>query len=784
MANKVKSRLFGVLLCTLAVLAILNCSTTKAPDYSFERSVQEPMIEKRCVAGAAIDTTRDCYLLKWHNPVDTVHLLRVHVWLDTNVIGSAQESVPDSALKSSHIKEFNALAGSSTESMDLSDLLKGMKISKHDTVQIALWGEYSDNGTRGRIVHAIIVMGDDIPPARIQFADSESYNSMVISWVRPIDQTDFYHQDSIDGPIRGYNFYVEALDTSTDLTTATVSLFVNDQPANAVLSNQQHWLTQSDNVSLQPLPLIHSQMNYAIRDSLGFQSDLSKNKFKVIISGVSSEKSFYVEITAYDWSGLSSSSEKRLIRTTDSIPPVIPTSLQFRNSPIDAGHVMLVNNRVVFYWLKAVDPLVKDASITAEQAFAGNVLNSRYRNVKSYTVQFLNNGVWMSLLRPSGDTSNPVNSSYSVVGSDSLSVDATGGYVSDTLRWIVPGQKIRVRMRAVDSSGAVSPWIVDSSHVASRGLAATYSCPAGYVPVHKRMSADTSNYAVFCIEAYEHQNSQGFVRDILYSQARSSCQTQSSSVYSVDLCSEDDWFSACADGGSSYGTIQETPFYASDFLSQYCNLGTSDTAVTARDSRCVSASGVHDLPGQLQEWARGSQPHYDTSATGVIDSSKIDSVGVLKGSSYVAFSVSDKTLQAKCSAISRPARQRPKYTDQPVYVYRGSNNALDTLLVVDTSRILLVKVDPSSFNDSIVIYKVSNLQHDSLGLDYFDAVDLRRRKGTDSTYIADAFEMGYLHYTLIGGKRVRLLSGTAAVPGSANYFLDHSVGYRCCAIHH
>jgi hypothetical protein len=339
-------------------------------------------------------------------------------------------------------------------------------------------------------------------------------------------------------------------------------------------------------------------------------------------------------------------------------------------------------------------------------------------------------------------------------------------------------------MRAVDSSGAVSPWLVDTVHTAARGLTATNSCPSGFIPVHKRDGADTSAYAVFCIEAYEHATNNAYMRDVLYADARSSCQALSNSAYSVDLCSEDDWFSACIDGGSTYGTIQEDPFYALDFLTQHCNVGTSDTAVSVRDPMCVSASGVHDLPGQLQEWARGSQRHYDTLASGLIDSSKIDSVGILKGSSYVSFQVSDPTLLAQCSAIARPARQRPSYTTQLVYIYRGANNLFDTLLAKDTTRTLYATADSTSFKDSIVIYKVTDLQGDSLGYDYFDHADLSRRFQTDANYIADVYELGHLHYTLMGGKRVRLLTGSVAVPGSANYFLDPSVGYRCCAIHH
>ncbi|GBU23433.1 hypothetical protein R83H12_00044 [Fibrobacteria bacterium R8-3-H12] len=336
---------------------------------------------------------------------------------------------------------------------------------------------------------------------------------------------------------------------------------------------------------------------------------------------------------------------------------------------------------------------------------------------------------------------------------NSMKLDANGEYISDTLRWILPGDTITLRIRAVDNSGYYSnAWI--ETIVVSKGELWKYKCPQDFVPVKKDSS-------VFCMEKLQHSSGGKFKRNILYEESKHECNS-----LGFRLCTELEWNAACTDGGSRYGVIEERNFSPDKFLFGYCGVGTGDSVSASstlkRNKICANRNGVMDLPGQLQEWV---------TSTG--DSGEVP---LLKGSSYASFIGASKVELALCKNKATPTRIRPKYTTDTVFLYRTGSRT-DTLLSRDTSRTTRYDIlDPSKFPNTILIYSLSDSAGNAIGTDYVDQEDYNRRGG--DMYL-DVVWQGLKYEGPIEKQQVLIL-GTEAINAS-KFFLDPTVGFRCCA---
>jgi len=762
------SRTF-VAIALLALFSLLGCSSnSKGKEFSFERSLQEPVIEKRCVEGR-LDTGKGCYLLKWRNPVDTVKLGRVHVWLDTTAVDTATDVVSSAAKASSLKKAFDANSGNEFDSLDISDAVN--ILNRKDTLEVTLWAEYDDSGTPGRIVRTFVILGDDIAPARVTVTDSGSYQEIDLTWTRPNDHVDFYRPELISGVIKGYNVYLSCAD-GANIRDAKVKLFIGGIDKTDSMTRGAHWVFAKDTFALmnetnEPA----TEMHLAFEDGLGFQGDPVKDRIQLILTELRAETRYYIEIRTYDVAGNYSVSEIKPIGTTDSIQPLVASAFVYTKNAANLAEID--SNRVKLTWLSSLDPITP-TELTLEEAHkstAGCAGGPCFRDVRTYQLDVLEDTSWSSLL--------------STGSSDTVLVkDASGTYIGSSLRWAVPGDSAIVRMRAVDSSGYLSEWLQDTIRFAKSPYE-SLGCPVGFIPV-KRMGLDSSK---FCIERYEHATTQGtFDHNVLFQDARATCKGMSTGSLQVDLCSETDWNSACGAGNSTYGTIQQAPFIANEFLINECNLGTGDSlsadSLSKRHKHCMSVDGVHDLPAQLQEWARGTQKRLDTNRTTAKIDTVLDSVAVIKGSSYVAFTLpSDQTLYAKCSARSVPVRVRANYTTDSVFLYKNLTN-IDTLLVRDTARKVFSIVTAPQFHDTIYRFEVRHpVTHDSLGIDYVEAKDYKRRVAmqTGSIRYLDVISGG-LDYVFLGPEAVFLLNGTRIEKGSEAFYREPSVGFRCCAV--
>ncbi len=758
-------RIFRGLLSLFAAAFLAACSdTSNGDDYRFERAVQDLSILRGCASQS--DTTSSCYRMRWRIPIETRNLLRFHVWIDTLVVGDSAKNVPSGATeKSIRIPFENPEVLYDT--LDLTEHVA--EYLKRDSLAIAIWSEYGDGDESGDVQHIYVHFGDDISPALVTITDSSWTTGAAIDWARPTDQYDYYAPESLSGKIAGYNILLWAEDSSQDIRNAKVRILHDGQTDS---TGKDFWLRHhrfrytSDSLWIDTTS--SQDRNYlriAVIDGNGFDfSSDSANRYRMIVEGLYPESNYTIGIIAWDSagnvSGTGSVETNQLFMTTDRIAPLMGSALWARPDTSDPARVALDSNRVLVYWPRSFDPLSVASGITADSVIhiPGDCFEGFcYRNVKSYDVETWNGSSWEKATGAGGVSEERYRTSYRKDG-DSMIVSATGEFVVDTIRWIVPGDTLILRIRAIDSSGYYSKALIDTLAV-SKGPEADLDCPEGFVPVR------TSDTTRFCIERFEHLNEDSsFAHNVLYSEAVAACEAISASGFQVSLCKSQDWKAAClAQGRTSYGVIEESDFSAAEFLYRNCGVGTDDstsaTDISKRNRLCASPDGIRNLSGGFQEWVAGP----DTLPQ------------LLRGSSYVYYTGESRESLSKCTTYFIPNRTRVAYTQDTVYLYREGSK-VDTSLVQDTSRTLYRILTVKDFKDSIQFFKVSSPAGDSLGEDYAPLSEYR--KGGESWIKSLA---GNLAYEPIRIEAVFFTGGTVPYRGAAAFYTAPSISFRCCA---
>ncbi len=687
-------------------------------------------IVKRCKDGS-FEPGANCYLMRWRHPIEKSGLQSYYVWIDTTVVKDSVQEISQTLMnRASATVAYNNNAEG--DSLDLTDLISGFL--QRDSLHIAIWAKYSGD-EQGAVKHLYVYFGDDVEPAIISFRDSVSANAIWIDWARPPDQRDFYFPDVIDGPIAGYNVTIKAETNATE-DIRNINVYVSLAGNNISSDNLRYFYRFNKEGRGVKLEIVNRDdpriLRLAIVDGKGFVNDNSSaNNWRMQITGLKPESSYNITIVALDSSGNRSSEYSRPVRTTDNIAPLIASEFWFYKDPSD-GLSHLDSNRLILFWERSLDPLA----------------NGSYREVASYSIEQWNGKAWDSIPRVSAIRGGYYSTRYNLEN-DSMKLASDGKYVSDTLRWILPGDTIILRMRAIDSSWHYSSALIDTIYI-SKGQLGKYKCPTNFAPVRKDSSS------VFCMEKLEHASGNKFERNVLYIEAKKSCED-----LGFNLCTEQEWNAACNSRGS-YGIIEEREAGISGFLSDHCGVGTGDSLSAAdagkRRKICVSPDGIRDLPGQLQEWVIGS-----------------DGKPLLKGTSYAIFEGVTGAELAQCRNRFTPTRIRPRYTTNYAYLYR-SGSRVDTVFTKDTTgtRILHDSLPPSSFTDTLLVYTL-RLNGDSIGIDYVNLKEYNRRGGEKWL---EVFWQG-LNYEPKDTLRV-LIMGTESIDAH-DIFLDPTVGFRCCA---
>lgn len=744
-------------------------------EFFFDREISELTVLRQCPEGA--DSGAYCFMLRYRYPIDVENLASIYLWVDSTVVGDTAKSVNGTQLElATDIFEYPKGTTELYDTIDLTPYIQDF-VRDRDSLLVALVGAYSDDGRNGTIQRIYLHFGDDIPPSAVAVYDSVWTTGALFEWSRPTDQTDFYKPIELSGAIVGYNVIIYSENKNEDIRDIKVYVTTPegvDSTGTKYYTRHARIRANNDSVWVDKVDHGDNVKNYlriAINDGKGYDvDDADSNVFRLVIEGLKAESRYTIGFSTWDSCGNYSGSEantsvtmNQLFITTDSIAPLMPTKIwTIKDSVYPEMARLDSNNRLVLYWNRSVDPLQLDHGIKVDSVLdiPGNCLpNYCYDTVSSYMIEYYdrNASKWMAYSYAGGADRYTIQYGLSA---DTFSVSAVGSFISDTIRWVAPGDTLILRIRSIDNSGYYSVALIDTIYVSPGALAKELECPEGFVAVK---ASDTLK---FCMEKLEHRNDSGaFMNNVLHSEAMATCEAISASGFKVSLCNERDWELVCLSGGTlSYGVVQEETSDASEYLFVDCNVATNDSLsaadLTQRNPRCMNPMGVRDMPGQYQEWVRGRSD---------------DTIAVLKGGSYKIMSGIDRESQALCTNRSFSYFTRLAYTTDSVYLYREGTK-VDTVFKADTSRTLYKVLTQKDFKDSLQFFDVQDSQGNSVGVDY--APYSEYKKGGDEwlekvsngmKYVPDHIEVVFLT-----GERV-------AFRGASNFYKSSSIGFRCCA---
>ncbi len=754
--------LFSILFC------LASCSDdSSGTEYLFDREILEMNVLRSCADGS---DSLNCFRIRYRYPIETEHLEKFLVWLDTTVIDDTTRSVSKEARENATFEiPYSDKKTGYYDTLDITEEVR--EFADRDSLQVAIWPEYSDGDDPGAVQRVFVHFGDDMAPAVISLQDSVWTDGAAFDWSRPTDQTDFYSPELISGAIAGYNVVIYTLNENEDIRKVKVKVIRaigTDSSGGKFYYKHHRFRSREDSVYLDTTSASDKRyLRLAIPDGEGFSETDSLNRFRLVLQGLRAESKYTIGITTFDSSGNYSGSTvsaeyNQMFITTDSVAPLMPTKLFVLQDSADARVARLdSNNRLRIFWSRSIDPYKKENGIREDSVLVipdTCYENFCFRNVESYQIDKYDGENWTALTEAGGKVEERYQTRYNQSG-DTLVYAEYGDFVTDTIRWVSPGDTLILRVRAKDSSGYYSRALIDTI-VVTLGNISGLNCPDGFLPVE----TDSSK---FCMEKFEHRDSSGFMHNVLFSEAKAACESVSASGFTVSLCKERDWELVCLSGGTvPYGVVEENSLAASEYLYTNCNVATNDSLSAAsleeRHYKCVNTTGVRDLPGQYQEWTLGRSE---------------DTLAVLKGSSYLSYDGLDRETVALCTNRFFPYYTRPSYVkDTVVYLYR-SGTVVDTTLVQDTTRTLYKKLTQKDFRDTLQFFAVKNpATGETIGYDYATLAEYR--KGGESWLKNLA---GDLEYKEDRKEVVFLLNGTTAYRGVSFFYKNPAISFRCCA---
>ncbi len=758
----------------LFFLLLISCSDDKdGIEYFFDREVLDMSVLRECATPST--KAENCFLLRFRYPIERNSLKQFHLWLDTLFIDDTSKSVSSKALQNSIRYKYTNPNNFDFDTIDLTPLLK--EYLDRDSLQLAIWPEYTDKKSdekKGSLQRIFVHFGDDLAPSRVSLQDSVWSTGAVFDWARPTDQVDFYKPNELSGPIVGYNIVVYAQDKTEDLRKTQVFVThqgITDKLGDKLYKRHHRIRAVRDSIWLDSTSQEESVKNYlrlVVLDGEGFDFDSADaNRFRLHLEGLLPQRKYTIGISAWDSSGNSSGTEgsttvenNQLFMTTDPLAPLMPAKIFSNPDSIDSKYTQLdSNNRVFIYWSESVDPLHKDHQILRDSILNIPVdcLEKKcFRPVEKYLIDRFYKNEWKPITYAGGSLQR-FSKHYDFVD-NAIRVSSTGTLITDTIRWVLPGDSLILRIRSVDSSGYYSAALIDTLFI-NPSQNHEMDCPPGFSIV----PSDTS---YFCIETYEHRDANGiFVSGVLHAEAIEACESMSVSNFTVGLCKESEWQKACLSGGSStYGVIEDNDIPASEYLFSYCNVGTNDSNSARfqelRDFRCANRFGIRDLPGQYQEWTLGRSP---------------DTLEVLKGSSYKIFADIERESIAMCTNRFFPYYTRLDYTQDSVFLYLNGTS-VDTSLVKDSLRTLYSVLTKKDFKDTLQFFNVKNPKTNKIiGEDYVLVSEYKKGGEDFIQSIANG-----LIYEASKKEAVFLLQPKSYL-GAAAFYKDASISFRCCA---
>ena len=783
-------RYLKLYLVSLLALFFIACSDDDDDsDFLFDREISDYSVIRECSSDDPESTS--CYKIRYRYPILMDNYSGLCVWIDTTVVDSATLSVNEKQVEAAHNGLENAFfrkyekTSSYYDTLDLTDIAVKYMDKNYEKLQVVMYCEYTDGGNAGAVQRLFLQFKDHEPPSLVEpLRDSVWSTGAMFEWLRPTDQTDYYKPGELSGKIVGYNLRLWAEDPDEDIRNLKVTVITpdgTDDKGNRFYKRHARIRRYKDSTRVDTVDHGDKRknfLNFVVFDGNGYDSEnMSKNRYRVFVEGLRTRSntkkySYTIAISSWDEAGNYSGSEVDMaydacheVYTTDSIAPIMPKKVFTIEDSLFPGYAKLdENNRLRIFWSRSLDPLKFDHGIVSDSEIIvpkGCNEHDCYESVSRYVVEYYNklDKSWHEYSYAGGDRYSV---RYMKNDNDGFDVDLTGQgtFVTDTIRWVAPGDTLVLRIRSEDDSKYYSAALVDTVFVSPGALSKELECPEGFVAV------STSDTTSFCIERFEHRDESGkFMTNVLHSEAQATCEAISASGFDVSLCGERDWELVCLSGGSlPYGFIEEESAVVSSHWSNYCNVSTNDSIsaadVSKRDQRCMNPMGVRDLPGQYQEWVMGRSD---------------DTTAVLKGASYKVYEGLDHESIAYCTNRAFPFYTRLDYTQDSVYLYREGTK-VDTVYVADTTRTLYEVLTKKDFKDTLQFYDVIDANGKVIGTDY--SLYSEYKKGGQSWL--DSLSNG-LNYKPSKKEAVFLTGKMVNYRQASAFYKSSSIGFRCCA---
>ena len=766
-------RFFNLYFFAVLMLAFIACSDDDdGTEFMFDREVSEISVLKECSSGKSDST--GCFKIRYRYPILTDDYVGLRIWFDTKVVDDTSKAVSNKQIEKGLLFEYSSRPGVFYDTIDVTDSAMAYINDAYDSVQVAMYCEYSDGGDPGSLQRVTLHFVDDQKPSIVKLIDSVWSTGALFEWSRPTDKTDFLKQEFVSGPIYGYNVQIQASDIDEDIRNLTV--MVNsptdvDYSGKTIYKRHARIRRQASGrgVHVDTITNVDKNLlNLVILDGEGYDTeDPDNNGFRMIIEGLRTRSNseaydYSISIVAFDSIGNASDKYSKVIVTTDSIAPLMPTKIYTEEDSLFPGYTTLdSNNLVSIFWDVSLDPLKSNHGIEVDSVLVrprGCNKGECFDYVTNYDIEYYNKQekAWNKYSKSEDDSFEAL---YSKNKNGQFVYDPSGNFVKFTIHRVAPGDTLILRIRSIDASGYYSAALRDTVYVSPGALANELKCPVGFVAV------STSDTTSFCMERYEHRNAKGvFMNNVLHSEAVAACSEMSADGFEISLCRERDWELVCLSGGSlAYGVIEDG-IDASVYLFSFCNVGTDDSTSAAdiakRNPNCMNPMGVRDLPGQYQEW--------------VIGRSK-DTAAVLKGSSYKAFDGLDRESIAYCTNRAFPYYTRPAYTQDTVYLYREGTK-VDTVYAADTLRTLFKKLTKKDFKDTLQFFDVIGADGKVVGTDF--SLYSEYKKGGDAWL--DSLSNG-LTYKPTRKEAVFLTGEKLYYREVSSFYRSPTIGFRCCA---
>ncbi len=704
--------LFKLILLVSIFGILIACGTVnETQDRPFDAKVSQFQVFKDSVE---IDsTTKEFqYFIKWRKPYSAYPVGAYYIWVNDSLVTSEVSSKLFEA-DIVHTPETTDSIISVNIHQQVLDEIESDELNNERKLKlnITIWADLTkgpnntSEPTDGEPVYSIVRFIDTDPPL---FAIPEIdvlENQFILTWQRPKDIVDFYQSEADTGIIFGYDLKIYALDTASNgllrssFNTDDVTLTLNGEVIpiefyGKKITNVNNVLQISD-LSSESLNNPESKLFFVVKDSARFNTVTeSANTYQLTVTGLKSESAFKIEdFNVYDVAGNATTIDSLFVKLTD-----------------DSKPVSALNSTAQFI----LDSTTAEISWDIPEQLKNGLCNPL--NVDSLCDIFFYDIQIQELLVSTGnDTTYPIAQQY--IGFsisefkkyfDNLSFeDSTFSIQSarftDTIGNIVPGKELRVAIVATDASGHKSDTVFIDVPVYSYGDTTVVHCPVNMVPI---VNQDSSAVPMaYCIEQFEHRDLlDDFVISVTAEEAVAACAAVNplDTLFDYHLCTEREWYRACSGKTGvtrEYGAISPSAFY----LEEFCNIGTDSAHIfEERREECITAEGVRDLPGQLQEWVALA----DTSRYIAVDQL---SVGyAVKGASYAQVDnltdFEDKFKYATCDNISVPGELRPIYILNEIMVYNKAvytQIQLDTLFKDSIPTVTRYQIDALSRRDSI-----------------------------------------------------------------------------------